>query len=342
MAVLRITFRSALFLVMVAAVGLFATACGGSTESPEDGAVLSGEIRIDGSSTVYPITEAVADQFGIENPDVRVSVGVSGTGGGFKRFIAKETAISDASRPIKDEEATEAAAAGIEYIELPVAYDGLSVIVNPENDWVDQLTVEELKKIWEPAAEGTITTWSQVRAGWPDEPILLYGPGTDSGTFDYFTDEINGEEGASRGDYTASEDDNVLVQGVAGDKGALGYFGFAYYEANQDKLRLVPIVNPDTGQAVSPALDTINNGEYAPLSRPIFIYVDADSVTRPEVDAFIKYYLSEGPAFIAEVGYVPLPDELYTLVEQRYAAGVTGTMYADAPEGASLADLLGR
>jgi phosphate transport system substrate-binding protein len=344
MTTLRSRWRYVLPVIAVLAIGVVVAGCGGDegagngTSAGASG--LSGEILIDGSSTVFPITEAVADEFGIENPDVRVSVGVSGSGGGFKRFAAGETAISDASRPIKTEEADAVTAAGYEFIELAVAYDGLSVVVNPENDWVDEMTIEELKKMWAPESEGTVMTWSDIRDGWPDEPLVLYGPGTDSGTFDYFTAEVNGEEGASRGDFTPSEDDNVLVQGVAGDKGALGYFGFAYYEANLDKLKIVPIVSPDTGQAVVPSFDTINSGEYAPLSRPLFIYVRVDEAERPEVEALVQYYLTEGPSFISEVGYVPLPDELYALVQQRYDDRITGSMYGGAIEGGSLKDLL--
>ena len=268
---------------------------------------LSGEIRVDGSSTVFPITEAVAEEFLAIHPDVRVPVGVSGTGGGFKKFIAKETDISDASRPIKDEEAQSAAEAGVEYIELTVAFDGLSVLVNPENTWVDHLTVEELALIWGP--DSTVKTWSDVRAEWPDEEIKFYSPGTDSGTFDYFTEEINGESGAIRADFIGSEDDNVLVQGIAGDKNAIGFFGFAYYEENADILKLVPI---DGGNGpVSPTFDTIKNGEYSPLSRPLFIYVSKDSLQNNVVKTFVEFYIENAAELAAEVGYVALPDEEY-------------------------------
>jgi phosphate transport system substrate-binding protein len=284
------------------------TATAGGTEEPTQSA-LSGTIEGDGSSTVYPITEAVAEEFGKANPGVDVVVGISGTGGGFEKFCAGETDFSDASRPIKDEEAATCAAAGIEYVEFQVAYDGLSVLVNPANDFVDCLTVEELKKIWEPAAQDTITNWNQVRADFPDQSLTLYGPGTDSGTFDYFTDEINGEEGASRGDYTPSEDDNVLVQGIAGDENALGYFGFAYYEQNQDILKLVA-VDSGTG-CISPARETILDGTYAPLSRPIFVYVRTDALERPEVAAFMRFYMTEGAALAADVGYVEAPETVY-------------------------------
>lgn len=273
---------------------------------PEE-AVLAGEIKIDGSSTVFPITEAVAEEFLAVHPDVKVPVGVSGTGGGFKKWIAKETDISDASRPIKDQEAADAKAAGIEYIELEVAFDGLSVLVNPENTWVESLTVEELKKIWAP--DSTVKTWQDVRPEWPADAIKLYAPGTDSGTFDYFTEEINGESGAIRPDFTASEDDNVLVQGIAGDKNALGFFGFAYYEENQDKLKLVAI---DSGSGpILPNFDTIKDGTYKPLSRPLFMYVNKESLSRPEVKSFLTFYLESAKDIVKSVGYVALPDEKY-------------------------------
>lgn len=287
------------------------TACGGqkttdSTTTTETAAV-SGEVKIDGSSTVYPITEAVAEEFIVSNPDVRVPVGVSGTGGGFKKFIAGEIDINDASRSIKTEEAEAAKAAGVEYEELEVAYDGLSILVNPENTWVDSLTVAELKKIWEP--NSTVKNWSDVRAEWPAEAIKLYAPGTDSGTFDYFTETINGESGAIRQDFTASEDDNILVQGIAGDKNAIGFFGFAYYEENQDKLKLVKV---DNGNGpVEPSFETIQDGSYAPLSRPLYIYVNKASLAKPEVKTFVQFYIESAKELAPAVGYIALPDELY-------------------------------
>lgn len=287
------------------------TACGGqkTTESTTttETAAVSGEVKIDGSSTVYPITEAVAEEFIVTNPDVRVPVGVSGTGGGFKKFIAGEIDINDASRSIKTEEAEAAKAAGVEYEELEVAYDGLSILVNPENTWVDSLTVAELKKIWEP--NSTVKNWSDVRAEWPAEAIKLYAPGTDSGTFDYFTETINGESGAIRQDFTASEDDNILVQGIAGDKNAIGFFGFAYYEENQDKLKLVKI---DNGNGpVEPSFETIQDGSYAPLSRPLYIYVNKASLAKPEVKTFVQFYIESAKELAPAVGYIALPDELY-------------------------------
>ena len=276
-----------------------------ATEEPM--VALSGEIIIDGSSTVFPITEAVAEEFRMIYPDVEIPIGVSGTGGGFKKFVIKETDINDASRPIKDAEAADAATNGVEYVEFTVAYDGLSVLVNIENDFVDSLTMEELNMIWK--ADSTVMTWQDVRPEWPDETIKLYGAGTDSGTFDYFTEEVNGETGAIRTDFTPSEDDNVLVQGIAGDKYALGFFGYAYYIENTDKLKAVKI---DNGSGpVEPTFDTIKDGSYAPLSRPLFLYVTKKALAEEHVRAFITYYLTEGAALITEVGYVPLEDARY-------------------------------
>jgi phosphate transport system substrate-binding protein len=268
---------------------------------------LKGTVKVDGSSTVFPITEAVAEEFGKKHQRVRVTVGVSGTGGGFKKFFIGETDINDASRPIKGSEKKLAKKNGIEYIQLPVAFDGISVVVNPKNTWLDYLTVAELKKIWEPGSQ--VTTWKDVRAGWPDRKIRLYGPGTDSGTFDYFTGAINGKSHASRSDFTKSEDDNVLVQGVAGDRDALGYFGFAYYSENKDKLKIVPIKNKQA--PVAPSLTTINDGSYSPLSRPIFIYVSGKSVQRPEVATFVEFYLKNAAELSRDVGYVSLQKSQY-------------------------------
>jgi phosphate transport system substrate-binding protein len=280
-------------------------------------------IKIDGSSTVFPITEAVAEEFQIEKQGgVQVTVGVSGTGGGFKKFCAGQTDISNASRPIKDEEMQACQAAGIEYIELPVAYDALTVVVNPQNP-IESITVEELKKMWEPTAEGTITNWNQVNSSWQDAPLALFGPGADSGTFDYFTDEINGEEGASRTDYTPSEDDNVLVQGVANDANALGYFGYAYYEENQDKLKALPV---DSGNGpVAPSTETVRDGSYTPLSRPLYIYINAEAVNRSEVKEFVDFYLNSDAELVQEVGYVPLAEAELTEAKNRFANKVLGT-----------------
>ncbi len=290
-------------------------------------------VKVDGSSTVFPITEAVAEEFQMEHRNVMVTVGISGTGGGFKKFSRSETDISDASRVIKAKEVALCKESGIEYIELPVAYDGIAVMVNPQNDWISSITVEELKKIWEPEAQRKVTKWSHIRADWPNETINLYGPGVDSGTFDYFTKVINGKEGASRGDFTASEDDNVLVQGISTDKYALGFFGLAYYEHNKDKLKLIPVDDgkDDNGKGpILPSLETVNNSTYQPLSRPIFIYVSKKSAEKPEVDDFVIFYLKNASELSAEVGYIPLPDTAYLLAIERYKQRKTGSVFGDS------------
>jgi phosphate transport system substrate-binding protein len=294
-------------------------------------------VSVDGSSTVFPITEAVAEEFQRQHRNVRVTVGISGTGGGFKKFSVGETDINDASRPIKGSEVEQAKANGMEYIELPVAFDGISVVVNPANEFVDFLTAEELKKIWQPGS--TVQSWNDVRSSWPDSPLTLYGPGTDSGTFDYFTEAINGKSGACRPDFTASEDDNVLVQGIAGDENALGFFGFAYYAENRSRLRVVPV---DGGEGpVTPSDSSINNGTYQLLSRPIFIYVSQAASQRPELREFVKFYLEEAPVLVKEVGYVPLPQEAYRLAWERFADGVTGSLFSDrSTVGVDLEELL--
>lgn len=325
----RQTGRRTAFLLTAT---LALTACGGAASSPGASAgpssePLVGKIAIDGSSTVYPISAAVAEEFQIENPGVKVTVAFSGTGGGFKKFCSREadaTDANDASRPIKakdkpgadgtlgtaDDELSEATLcknAGVDPVELKVAYDGLSVVVNPSNDFVDCLTTAELKAIWD--QDSTVTTWADVRAGWPAEDIELFGPGADSGTFDYFTEAVNGEAKRSRSDYTPSEDDNALVQGVANDENGLGYFGFAYFEENTDKLKLVPV--DGGGGCVAPSIETIKDGSYAPLSRPLFVYPSSQALARPEVTAFFTYYLENVNEFVEEVGYVALPaDEL--------------------------------
>ncbi len=318
-----------------------------ATATPTQAPELAGDILVDGSSTVYPITEAMAEEFGKLHPKVRVTVGISGTGGGFKKFCNGETDISDASRPIKASETELCQQNKIEYIELPVAYDGLAVMVNPANDWVDYLTVAELKKMWEPAAQGVIMRWNQIRPEWPDEELHLYGPGTDSGTYDYFTQAIVGEEGASRGDFQASEDDNVLVQGIYGDRLALGFFGLAYYEENQDKLKLVPIddENPDNGAGpILPSEETVNKGTYQPLSRPLFIYVRKEAIERPEVQAFISFYLDAQnmTKLVREVGYIPLPESVIGLAQARFQNRKLGSIYAGGGSqvGVTLEDLL--
>lgn len=273
-------------------------------------ALAADPVRVDGSSTVFPITEAVAEEFGKQG--AKVIVGIAGTGGGFKRFCRGETDVSNASRPIKQKEIDACREGGVQYIELKVAFDGLAVVVNPQNTWVDFLTVEELKKIWEPDAQNVIMAWNQVRSGFPAQEFQLFGPGTDSGTFDYFTEAINGKSGSSRGDFTASEDDNVLVEGVSSSDGGLGYFGLAYYEENKDKVKVVPIKGQGAVSAVVPSQETVLNGSYAPLSRPLFIYVSQNSLkTKPAVKNFVKYYLENAAVLAEEVGYVPLPQSEY-------------------------------
>ena len=292
-------------LLCAAVVMAVAGACGSSVSTATE--EMSGTIEIDGSSTVFPVSQAVAEEFHRENPNVQVNVGVSGTGGGFKRFTTGETDISDASRPIKDGEREAAVANGIEFIEMRVGTDGLSVMVNPSNDFVDCLTIPELNAIWTPGSE--INNWNQVRPEFPDQRMRLYGPDTDSGTFDYFTEEVNGEAQVSRADYSASADDNVLVQGIGGDRGALGYFGYAYYQENTNRLRAIGI---DNGSGcVDPSPSAIEDGSYAPLSRPLFIYVNVASLARPEVMAFVEFYMDNGAALTAEVGYVPVADDVY-------------------------------
>ncbi|GAB4472135.1 MAG: PstS family phosphate ABC transporter substrate-binding protein [Elainellaceae cyanobacterium] len=293
-------------------------------------------IKIDGSSTVFPITEAMAEEFMKINRGINVTVGISGTGGGFNKFCAGETDISNASRPIKQSEIDKCKAAGIEYIELPVAFDALTVVVNPRNNWVTSLTTAELKKIWEPGS--TVNNWNQVRSSFPNRVMRLYGAGTDSGTFDYFTEAINGKAGDSRGDYTASEDDNVLVQGVAQDEGALGYFGFAYYEENQNRLKAVAI---DNGNGpVAPSRANVENNTYVPLSRPIFIYVSERAAQRPEVRQFVSFYLSN-PQLVDETGYIRLPQEGYTLARGLLERNQLGTRFANRNTvGVSIQELL--
>ena len=313
----------------------------------QKGSELKGKVAVDGSSTVYPISEAVAEEFGKLHQKVQVTVGLSGTGGGFKRFCSGEIDIADASRPITAKEREIAKERKVQYIELPIAFDGLSVMVNTSNTFVDYLTVAELKKIWEGGSE--VTTWKDVRPEWPADKISLYGPGTDSGTFDYFTEEICGKKGNIRSDFQPSEDDNVLVQGIAGDKSALGYFGYAYYLENKDSLKIVPIYGGDDSltpeqkkaAAVIPTHETIKDGTYAPLSRPIFIYVNKKSMGNPTVAAFVKFYVQHAAKLSEEVGYVALPEEAYKLISARVEKGITGTMYASKPgHGMSLTKLL--
>ena len=293
---------------IAAGAAIALTACGGGDGGPE------GSVAIDGSSTVYPITEAVLEEFSAANRNTRVTAGAKGTGGGFARFCRGETDINDASRPITEGEQELCEENGVDYVEIPVAYDGVTVAVNSENDWAQCITVEELRRIWQP--ESTIQQWSQVRDEWPERELVLYGPDTDSGTFDYFTETVVGEEAASRSDYTASADDNVLVRGVRGDVGSLGYFGFAYYIENQDELRALAV---DGGSGcVEPTRETIESGEYAPMARPLFIYVKQSALQRPAVEQFVRYYLDNAPTLVPDVGYVPLSEERYRKIMQEH------------------------
>ncbi len=304
-------------------------------------------ITADGSSTVYPITEAVAEEFQKQHRNARVTVGISGTGGGFKKFCAGETDLSNASRPIKPSEADLCGKNGIAYIELPVAFDGLAVVVHPSNAWAERMTVKELKTLWEPAAQGRVAKWSQIRPGWPEQEIHLFGPGVDSGTFDYFTEAVVGKAQASRGDYSSSEDDNVLVQGIATDPMALGYFGVAYYEQNKDRLKLVAVddENAANGEGpVLPAYENIVKGTYQPLARPIFIYINRQAADRPEVQAFVGFYLTGGRALVEEVGYIAFPESVYELAAKRFAQRKTGSLFGGkgATVGVKLETILGK
>jgi phosphate transport system substrate-binding protein len=299
-------------------------------------------IQIDGSSTVFPITEAAAEEFQkAQKGKIKVTVGVSGTGGGFKKFCRAETDISGASRPITSAEMQSCKEAGIEYIELPVAFDALTVVINPKNDWATTMTVADLKKIWEPAAQGKVTNWNQVREKWPNQPMKLFGPGADSGTFEYFTEAIVGKAKSSRGDFAASEDDNTLVQGVAGDRGGLGYFGYAYYAENSKKLKAVSI---DGGKGpVAPSAQTVEGGTYQPLSRPIFIYVSKKSTSKPEVKEFVEFYMKNAPTLVKQVKYVPLPAKAYSMALEHFNKGRVGTVFGGKSEvGITIEELLKR
>ena len=331
----RSTVHAALILFTVSIIG----ACGGTAM-----AQLSGTVKVDGSSTVAPITTAAAEMFQAKQPKVRVTVGVSGTGGGFKKFLDHDarlrTDICDASRPIEAAELAKATELGVQFIEVPIGIDGLAVMVHPSNKFCEYLTVAELKRIWEPASP--INNWREVRAGFPDLPLKLFGPGTDSGTFDYFTAVIVGKEKSSRSDYNASENDNTLVQGIAGDAGALGYFGYSYYEANKAKLKLLAIDNGD-GKPVKPSFQVIRSGAYKPLSRPLFLYVNAESYKRAEVKAFLEFYLDNARSIVEHprVNYVAFSEEIYELGKKRLSDGKTGSVMAGAPPGATdMAELL--
>lgn len=305
------------YFLNIAIIAALLTSCNQSREG-SSGQTLTGEVKIDGSSTVYPITEAIAEEYRVEQPNVRVTVGVSGTGGGFGKFSRNEIAINNASRPIKDSEIEECKKNDVNFIELSVAYDGLAVVVSKDNNWVRDLTVEELKRIWEPAAQGELTHWNQIRPEWPNTPLNLYGPGIASGTYDYFTEVIVGESGSSRGDYTASEDDNVLVQGVSGDKNALGFFGLAYYEENQERLKLVGV---DGGNGVVlPSYESVKDGSYAPLSRPVFIYVNSEAVKDEAVVDFVQFYIDNASELVQDVGYISLPEADYESQRTKFEA----------------------
>ncbi len=306
---------------------------------------LSQIVKVDGSSTVFPVTEAVAEDFQkAKKGAVKVTVGISGTGGGFKKFCRDEIDISNASRPILKPEMEDCKKAGIQYIELPVAFDALTVVVNPKNNFLNSgISVADLKKMWEPGAQGKIMNWNQINASFPNAPLKLFGAGSDSGTFDYFTEAIVGKAKASRGDFTASEDDNVLVQGVARDVNAIGYFGFAYYAENKDKLKAVSIIEKAGGRAIPPSEDTVLSGLYQPLSRPIFIYVNVKSLSKPEVKEFVSYYLSHGAKLAKEVKYVPLPAKSYTLGMERVSKQLKGTVFnGHADVGVKIDDLFSR
>ncbi|HEX7766916.1 MAG TPA: PstS family phosphate ABC transporter substrate-binding protein [Nitrospira sp.] len=299
-------------------------------------------IKVDGSSTVFPITEAVAEEFQKETKgSVRVTVGISGTGGGFKKFCRGEIDVQDASRPISSSELEACRAGGVQFYELPIAFDALTIAVSPQATWVDSITVAELKTMWEPSAQGRVTKWNQIRSTWPDQPLKLFGAGSDSGTFDYFTEAVVGKAKSSRGDFTASEDDNTLVQGIANDKQALGYIPFAYYEPNKKRLKAVAI---DGGQGpVSPSRETVENGSYQPLSRPLFIYVSTKSAARPEVKRFVEFYLAQVPVLAPQVKYVPLPPQAYALAGEHLKNGRHGTAFQGGSTiGMKIEDLLRR
>lgn len=300
-------------------------------------------IKIDGSSTVFPITEAVAESFHEKNPQVKVTVGIAGTGGGFKKFCKGEIDISDASRPILKKEMAECTKNGIAYMELPVAFDAITVVVHPKNKFLTKLTVEELKKIWEPAAEGSIKTWNQVNPSWPNEPIKLFGPGKESGTFDYFTEAIMGKAKLSRNDYTMSEDDNVIVQAVSRDINALGYFGYAYFQENNKKLKAAAIIAKEGKPAVLPSVKTVTEATYQPLARPLFIYVNVKADERPEVRAFVEHYLNTAEAAAKQTKYIPLSLKDYRHTAVNYKVKKTGTAFGGEPEvGVTIEELLKR
>jgi phosphate transport system substrate-binding protein len=319
--------RMKISFFVIALLCTFLISCGGN-QGKDTGSDtgLTGSINIDGSSTVFPITEAVAEEFQKIQPGVKVSVALSGTGGGFKKFARAETDINDASRPIKSAEDSLAKVNNVGHVELIVAYDGMAVVVNPENTWCNDMTVAELKMLWEPEAQGKITKWNQIRPEWPDAEIHLFGAGVESGTYDYFTEVIVGKSHSSRGDFTASEDDNVLVQGVSSDKNALGFFGMAYFESNREKLKEIGIddgIDENGKGPILPTLETVKNKSYSPLGRPLFIYVNSTAAQRPEVQAFIRFYLDNTNALSEEVGFIPLTEEETTAVKAKWEGFVS-------------------
>jgi phosphate transport system substrate-binding protein len=340
-----LSIRRAWLLVVLVATA----ACGGASSSSPGGSATpaAADIKVDGSSTVFVVSEAVAEEFQKAQRGARVTVGQSGTGGGFQKFCRGETDVSDASRPIQAAEIAACKTAGVNFFEIPIAYDGIAIVVNPKATWISDITVEELKKLWAPDAQGKIMRWNQVRASWPDREIHLYGAGVDSGTYDYFTEATVGKARASRGDFTSSEDDNVLVQGVSGDELALGFIPFAYYDENKQRLKLVPVDNgkPDDGAGpIAPSLDSIRTGTYQPLARPLFIYASEKALARTEVQQFIDFYIANVGKLAEEVGYVQLGDEAYRLVAARFKERRPGTLFGEggAQVGMTIEQLLAK
>jgi phosphate transport system substrate-binding protein len=339
--------RHSLLHAPLAVLLTLTAACGGGAPAEQDGQAAPELITLDGSSTVFPIAEAVAEEYGKANPDIRTpTVGISGTGGGFQKFCRGEIDISNASRPIRPAEIEACKTAGIEYIEVPIAYDGLAIVVNPKNTWATTITVDELRTLWAPEAQGKVMRWNQVRASWPNRDIRLFGAGVDSGTYDYFTEATVGEEGASRGDFTSSEDDNVIVQGVASDELALGFLPLAYVESNRERLKMVPVEDgkPDNGAGpITASAETVRNGTYQPLSRPLFVYISRQAADRPEVQTFVEMFFSRTD-LIREVGYIELTPQIYGMARKHFADRRTGTAFGEGGSqvGMTLEALLAR
>jgi phosphate transport system substrate-binding protein len=334
---MKLRLRHTRLVAALAVVGLLA-ACGPSAQDARTGGSAGASsgpslVTLDGSSTVFPISEAVAEEFQKANKETRVTVGISGTGGGFQKFCRGEIDIADASRPISATEVEACKKTGVEFIELPIAYDGIAIAVNPKNSWADKITSAELKTLWAPEAQNKVSKWSHIRKGWPDREIHLFGAGVDSGTYDYFTEAVTGKAKASRGDFTSSEDDNVLVQGISNDELALGFVPYAYYEGNHDKLKLVPVDDGkgDNGEgAITPSPETIRTGTYQPLSRPVFIYVSKKASERQEVQRFVEFYVKNSEKLVTEVNYVGLGDAAYNLVGDRFAKKTLGSVFSGA------------